>query len=85
MGKTNSLNDEDLQEFVEQQKAQPETEKSWNLKIADLNTNTWDLGVKNPNTPEEAPLRSPQDILDEMQELDAETNEILLTIKELIA
>ena len=63
----------------------PEPEKSWNLKIADLNTDTYDLSVKNPNIPEEAPLRSPQDILDEMQELDAETNDILLTIKELIA
>ena len=91
MGKTNSLNDEDLQEFVTSASSVtktgkgPETEKSWNLKIADLNTDTYDLSVKNPNIPEEAPLRSPQDILDEMQELDAETNDILLTIKELIA
>jgi len=29
-------------------------------------------------------LRSPQQILDEMQALDAETNEILLSIKELL-
>lgn len=85
MGKNNPLNDDDLAEFVELQKTRPETERSWNLKVADLNTDTWDLSVKNPNTPEEAPLRSPQEILDEMQELDAETNEILLTIKDLIA
>jgi type I restriction enzyme M protein len=91
MGKTNPLNDDDLAEFVELQAStssagtRPETERSWNLKVADLNTDTWDLSVKNPNTPEEAPLRSPQEILDEMQELDAETNEILLTIKDLIA
>jgi type I restriction enzyme M protein len=92
MGKTNSLNDEDLQEFIELQAstssagAKPETEKSWNVSVAELaEARQYDLSVKNPNTPEEAPLRSPLDILDEMQELDAETNEILLTIKELIA
>ena len=44
----------------------------------------YDLGVKNPNAPEEAALRSPQEILEEMQLLNEETNEILSTIKELI-
>ena len=44
----------------------------------------YDLSVKNPNTPEEAALRSPQEILSEMELLDTETNDILQTIKELI-
>jgi type I restriction enzyme M protein len=84
MGKTNPLNDKDMAEFIALQPTKPETEKSWNLQIADLNTATYDLSVKNPNTPEEAPLRTPQEILEEMAELDAETNNILQTIKELI-
>ena len=42
------------------------------------------LSPKNPNTPEEAPLRSPQEILAEMAELDRETNAILESLKELI-
>lgn len=84
MGKTNPLNDRDMAEFVALQPDKPETEKSWNLSVADLNTATYDLSVKNPNTPEEAPLRTPQEILAEMQELDAETNDILQTIKILI-
>ncbi|NND77874.1 MAG: N-6 DNA methylase [Flavobacteriales bacterium] len=84
MGKTNPLNDEDLKEFVALQKKRPETEKSWMLKVADVDEGTCDLSVKNPNTPEEAPLRKPAEILTEMEELDQETNSILQSIKELI-
>ncbi len=84
MGKTNSLNDEDMAAFVELQKTKPETEQSWNIKAADINEETFDLSVKNPNTPEEAPLRSPQEILTEMETLDEETNSILKSIKEFI-
>jgi len=91
MGKTNSLNDEDLAEFVTwadtvtKTGIGPETEKSWNLDVRALSeVEGYDLSVKNPNLPEEAALRSPQEILDEMQALDAETNEILLSIKELL-
>ena len=58
MGKTNPLNDKDLASFVELQKTMPETEQSWMLNIADIDQSTYDLSVKNPNTPEEAPLRS---------------------------
>jgi type I restriction enzyme M protein len=91
MGKTNPLNDSDLEEFVtlrtqslSKGEAGPETEKSWNIKFADIDKETYDLSVKNPNTPEETPLRAPKEILAEMEALDAETNNILQSIKELI-
>jgi type I restriction enzyme M protein len=84
MGKTNPLNDKDMEAFVSQQKTKPETEQSWNLKVVDIDDTTFDLSVKNPNTPEEAPLRSPEEILDEMVYLDKETKAILNSIKELI-
>lgn len=84
MGKTNPLNDTDMEEFVTLQKSNPESEKSWNFKVADINEETCDLSVKNPNTPEEAPLRSPREILAEMEELDGETRVIIDSIKELI-
>jgi len=84
MGKTNPLNDKDLESFVTLQKTNPETEQSWNLIVADVDETTFDLSVKNPNTPEEAPLRSPEVILAEMERLDSETNAILESIKELI-
>jgi len=84
MGKTNPLNDKDLAEFVTLQKTMPETGQSWSFNLADINQDTYDLSLENPNTPEEAPLRSPEDILMEMGNLDNETNTILQSIKELI-
>ena len=84
MGKTNPLNDKDMEEFVSLQKTKAETEKSWILNVNELDEDTFDLSPKNPNTPEEAPLRSPEAILDEMEKLDLETNTILQSIKELI-
>lgn len=84
MGKTNSLNDKDMAEFVKIQKTKPESETSWMLNISDVNTDTYDLSVKNPNTPEEKALRTPQEILKEMHTLDVQTSEILDSVRELI-
>ena len=84
MGKTNPLNDKDLEEFVALEKNKPETEKSWSIDVKDIDTSTYDLSVKNPNAPEEAPLRAPEEILEEMVALDAETKDILQSIKSLI-
>jgi len=84
MGKTNPLNDDDLKVFVDQHKDKPESEQSWNLRVSEVDQDTYDLSVKNPNTPEEAPLREPVAILAEMAELDKETSEILESIRELI-
>jgi len=84
MGKTNPLNDGDMAEFKELQKAFAESEKSWSVDVGDINADTFDLSVKNPNTPEEAPLRSPQEILADMDDLDQQTRSLLRSIKELI-
>ena len=84
LGKTSPLNDEDLKEFIELQSEKPETEASWNVKIADVPTDTYDLSAKNPNTPEEDPLRSPEEILEEMALLDEETQSLMEKIKELV-
>ncbi|MCF6345214.1 MAG: type I restriction-modification system subunit M [Thiomicrorhabdus sp.] len=84
LGKTNPLNEQDLAEFVALQKTQAESENSWTVKISGINQNTFDLSAKNPNTPEEAPLRSPEEILKEMAELDKESAEILSSISEML-
>ncbi len=84
LGKTNPLNDKDLAEFIELQKTKSETEKSWMIKIGDVDEETYDLSVKNPNTPEEVPLRDPKEILNEMEILDSQTNVILKSIKEFL-
>jgi type I restriction enzyme M protein len=84
LGKTNPLNDRDMKDFIESQKSTPETENSWTFKMGDIDEETLDLSPKNPNTPEEAPLRSPEEILYEMEELDNQTNSILNEIREMI-
>ncbi|RBW55568.1 SAM-dependent DNA methyltransferase [Phaeobacter gallaeciensis] len=81
MGKTNPLNDADLAEFVEQQKTKADSPKSWSISKGDLIEDTCDLSVKNPNTPEEAPLRSPEEIIADMLARDAETAGILENIR----
>lgn len=80
LGKTNALNDDDLREFLELQATFAETEKSWLVDVADIDQITFDLSVKNPNKAEESTLREPQEILDEIAALDAESAEILAGI-----
>ena len=84
LGKTNSLNDKDLAEFVELQKTRADSGQSWTVKMADVNQESFDLSVRNPHTPEEAPLKHPQEILAHIRLLDKETDKILQSIEELI-
>src|SRR5690606_12938858 len=76
LGKTNPLNDADMQEFIQLQKEKTVSEKSWIIDIADIDTSTYDLSVKNPNKKEEVKLRSPQEILAEMEMLDKEAENV---------
>jgi type I restriction enzyme M protein len=81
LGKTNPLNDDDLAEFVELQASLADSEQSWSVDVADIDTDTWDLSVKNPNKGDEVVLRDPEEIIDEMVALDAESAEILESIR----
>jgi type I restriction enzyme M protein len=84
LGKTNALNERDLADFLALQKTFAESENSWTVKIKDIDQTTFDLSAKNPNTPEEAPLRKPKEILKEMKALDKESATILNSILEMI-
>ncbi len=84
MGKTNSLNDDDLTDFVTLQKKKAESPKSWSIDASTLNQDTFDLSAKNPNTPEEAPLKTPEEILKDIAALDAEGAEVLKRLKALL-
>ena len=84
MGKTNALNDDDLKEFVELQDSFSESEKSWSVDMTDVDTESYDLSTRNPNTPEEDPLREPEEIIAEMVALDAESDEILQGIRKML-
>ena len=84
MGKTNPLNDADLAEFIALQKTTADSPKSWSVDAASIDPKTFDLSVKNPNGGEEIAHRSPQDIMDEIAALDAESVEVLGNIKALL-
>jgi len=81
LGKTNPLNDADLKEFVELQAGFSDSEQSWTVEVNDIDPETLDLSVKNPNKAEERPLREPEVIINEIQTLDKESEEILEEIR----
>jgi type I restriction enzyme M protein len=84
LGKTNPLNENDLADFISLQKTFGESENSWSLDVSTIDQNTFDLSAKNPNKKEEVALREPKTILEEMKALDAESQNILNSILELI-
>ncbi len=84
LGKTNPLNDNDMAEFVRLQKTFAESPQSWKINVADLDPETCDLSVKNPNKADEDKLRSPAAILDEIAALDAESAAVMENIRGLL-
>jgi type I restriction enzyme M protein len=84
LGKTNPLNDADLAEFIALQKTCADSPKSWSVDAASIDPATFDLSVKNPNGNEAVVHRSPQDIMDEIAALDAESAEVLGNIRVLL-
>ena len=84
MGKTNSLNDADLAEFVELQSNRAIGEKSWIVKRDDLDDDTCDLSVKNPTVPEAEALRPPEAIIADILARDVETTNILGKIRRML-
>ena len=80
LGKTNPLNEDDLADFVALQKIKADSPNSWSLDVKDLNPDTLDLSVKNPNKKEEKTLREPSEIIAEMQELNEQSAEILKSL-----
>jgi type I restriction enzyme M protein len=84
MGKTNPLNDKDLEEFIELQKKFKDSELSWSIDISSINKENWDLSVKNPNVDDEVIHKNPEELIKELEEIDAENKEILNRIKSLL-
>jgi type I restriction enzyme M protein len=77
LGKTNALNEKDLNDFIELQKTKAESENSWSIAVKDIDQSTFDLSAKNPNKKVEAALRQPQEILEQMKALDEESQLIM--------
>lgn len=84
LGKSNPINDNDLAEFIKLQNDFSLTEKSWSLNTKDIDLQSYDMSVKNPNIEEEAPLRPPEVIIKEILNRDEQTADILRNIRELL-
>lgn len=83
LGKTNSLNEDDLEEFIRLQKTREESENSWIVKVSDLGEDC-DLSVNNPNKVEETDDRTPQQILSHIEKLNNDNAKLLAEIRELL-
>ena len=84
LGKTKPLSDHDLADFLEKQKTNADSRNSWTLRASSLHPDTLDLSVKNPNAPEEAPLRDSAEILKDIRLLDQKTAKTLRDIEALL-
>lgn len=84
LGKTSPLNEKDLEDFRNLYPSKGQSENSWTININEIDTKSYDLSVKNPCKKEEVALREPKVILEEMKALDAESQEILNSILELL-
>jgi len=81
LGKTNPLNEKDLEEFVTLYKKRSNTENSWLINLKNVDTNNWDLTATNPNKKDTSDKRTPEQILAEIEKLDKEVAEALAIIK----
>jgi type I restriction enzyme M protein len=84
LGKTNPLNDGDLIDFIDLQRTYADSPKSWSVDVAAIDPKTFDLSVKNPDGGEAVVHRTPQEIMEEIAALDAESAEVLAKIGELL-
>jgi type I restriction enzyme M protein len=84
MGKTNPLNDADLEEFIKLSKKKTDSGKSWTVDASTLDETSFDFSVKNPNIVEVVDHRTPMEILDEIERLDQESAEILARLRSLL-
>lgn len=84
LGKTNPLSEKDLAEFMELYKTKADSKNSWTVNVADINQETFDLSVKNPNKKDVVALRSPKEIIKEINSIDKDTLKIINEMNDLI-
>ena len=84
MGKSNSLNESDLKDFIELTKTQKRSDNSWSINIDEINKQTLDLKVQNPYKVELIDERNPSEIIKEIEELDSKSSEIIKKIKDML-
>ena len=84
LGKTNPLNEGDLAEFVELAKTKADSANSWSVNVAEVDKNSYDLAVRNPNVVKEEDERTPREIIAQLEELEAQAAKAVVSLKELL-
>ena len=84
LGKTNSLNDNDLGEFLKLQQTFQDSPNSWTIDTNSIDSLSFEISATNPNKKDKRVLRKASDILEELQELDAEALKAINKIRELV-
>lgn len=84
LGKTNSLNEADLADFLQLAATKATGDNSWVVDVAELDQATWDLTANNPNRKQAQDERTPAQILAEIEALDEAAAQALQAIKELL-
>ena len=84
LGKTNPLNENDMAEFVALFPKRPETAQSWKVDVSSIDTTTWDLSVKNPNVEVVIDFRTPEDLLEELEDISKATHAALDSLRNLL-
>ena len=84
LGKTNPLNERDLEEFISTSKDNKETFNSWKIDFNKIDKKTWEISSKNPKKKELIETKSSGQILKEIENLEKENLQIIGKIKNLI-
>jgi type I restriction enzyme M protein len=84
MGKTNPLNEKDLDDFIKLEKIKKLSINSWSINIDKINKDTMDLNANNPNSTDIIDTRTPKEIISEIEKLNLDSTKILNSIKKLI-
>jgi len=83
-GKNNSLNENDLVDFIKLSKTQKISDNSWSINIDKINKETLDLTAQNPNIIEEIDKRTSEEILSQIEAINNQEKELILKIKKLL-
>ena len=81
LGKTNPLNINDFSDFLAKYKTREQSDNSWLVSMDAVDQTSIDLGVKNPHEPEEEELKSPEEILKDIKDIDKEIAKLINEIK----
>jgi len=81
LGKSAPLGLDDMSDFLNSYKSREETRNSWSIDVQNIDRNTFDLGVRNPNEPVVATVKTPAELVNSIAQLDTRILEIMKGIK----